>query len=296
MTVTYGHAPGLPTCRKPGQRAPSATPTPSHCRRGPWPSPRPLWDPSTPRTSTRLGNLGDSGHPPLQAGPGPVPDQPGRAGSRDRQRPPPQQAAHRQERPDRRAARRPRAARQPHPAQMRCDGDREALRLLMIDRDNAVHSCKTARTALAAVLVTAPAQVRERLRHLPRERRAKEFTALTCSAGADRQTRYCTRPSPASASASPAWRSPQPTSKPRSPPSSRTWPPPNPASAHSAQRRARSFGSGSDEGLAWPGLDPLSVPPGRFGGTAGRHEGRAPEGAARLARELTGMAVPHRCR
>ena len=51
---------------------------------------------------------------------------------------------------------------------MRCDGDREALRLLMIDRDNAVHSCKTARTALAAVLVTAPAQIRERLRHLPR--------------------------------------------------------------------------------------------------------------------------------
>jgi transposase len=76
----------------------------------------------------------------------------------------------------------------PHPAQMRCDGDREALRLLMIDRDNAVHSCKTARTALAAVLVTAPAPVRERLRHLPRERRAKECAALTCPAGADRQS------------------------------------------------------------------------------------------------------------
>jgi hypothetical protein len=40
----------------------------------------------------------------------------------------------------------------PHPAQMRADGDREALRLLMIDRDNAVASAKTARTALAAVL------------------------------------------------------------------------------------------------------------------------------------------------
>src|SRR5580693_293771 len=45
----------------------------------------------------------------------------------------------------------------PHPAQMRADGDREALRLLMLDRDHAVQSAKTARNALAAVLVTAPA-------------------------------------------------------------------------------------------------------------------------------------------
>jgi transposase len=72
---------------------------------------------------------------------------------------------------------------------MRADGDREALRLLMIDRDNAVQSAKTARTALAAVLVTAPAPLREQLRPLPRERRAKECAALTCPAGADRQTR-----------------------------------------------------------------------------------------------------------
>jgi len=77
----------------------------------------------------------------------------------------------------------------PHPAQMRADGDREALRLLMIDRDNAVASAKTARTALAAVLVTAPAPLRERLRCLPRQRRAKECAALTCPANADRQTR-----------------------------------------------------------------------------------------------------------
>jgi len=77
----------------------------------------------------------------------------------------------------------------PHPAQMRADGDREALRLLMIDRDNAVQSAKTARTALAAVLVTAPAPLRERLRPLPRERRARECAALTCPPGADRQTR-----------------------------------------------------------------------------------------------------------
>jgi hypothetical protein len=77
----------------------------------------------------------------------------------------------------------------PHSAQMRADGDREALRLLMIDRDNAVQSAKTARSALAAILVTAPAALRERLRHLPRERRARECAALTCPPGADRQNR-----------------------------------------------------------------------------------------------------------
>ena len=77
----------------------------------------------------------------------------------------------------------------PHPAQMRADGDREALRLLMIDRDNAVQSAKTARTALAAILVTAPAPLRERLRHLPRQRRAAECAALACPPAADRQTR-----------------------------------------------------------------------------------------------------------
>src|SRR5215470_2115959 len=77
----------------------------------------------------------------------------------------------------------------PHPAQMRADGDREALRLLMIDRDNAVQSCKTARTALAAILVTAPAPLREQLRGLPRERRAKQCASLACPDDADRQTR-----------------------------------------------------------------------------------------------------------
>jgi len=86
-----------------------------------------------------------------------------------------------------RAARELRA--RPHPAQMRADGDREALRLLMIDRDNAITSAKTARTALAAVWVTAPAPLRDRLRHLPRQRRARECAALTCPPGADRQTR-----------------------------------------------------------------------------------------------------------
>jgi transposase len=77
----------------------------------------------------------------------------------------------------------------PHPAQMRAGGDREALRLLMIDRDNAIQSAKTARTALAAILVTALAPLRERLRHLPRERRARECAALTCPPHADRPAR-----------------------------------------------------------------------------------------------------------
>jgi transposase len=77
----------------------------------------------------------------------------------------------------------------PAPARMRADGDREALRLLMCDRDNAVASCKTARTVLASVIVTAPASVREQLRQLPRDRRARECAALTCPPGADRHTR-----------------------------------------------------------------------------------------------------------
>jgi transposase len=76
----------------------------------------------------------------------------------------------------------------PHPAQMRADGDREALRLLMVDRDNAVQSAKTARAALASVLVTAPSSLREQLRRLPRQRRAQECAALACPPGADRQT------------------------------------------------------------------------------------------------------------
>ena len=77
----------------------------------------------------------------------------------------------------------------PHPAQMRADGDREALRLLMADRDNAVQSCKTARTVLASILVTAPAVLREDLRPLPHDRRARACAALTCPPGADRQAR-----------------------------------------------------------------------------------------------------------
>ena len=77
----------------------------------------------------------------------------------------------------------------PQPGQMRCDGDREALRLLMIDRDNAVHSCKTARTVLTSVIVTAPDELREQLRHLTREGRARACASLACPPSADRRTR-----------------------------------------------------------------------------------------------------------
>src|SRR5207244_1598285 len=48
----------------------------------------------------------------------------------------------------------------PHPAQMRADREREALWLLLIGRDHAVQAAKAARTALASILVTAPAPLR----------------------------------------------------------------------------------------------------------------------------------------
>jgi transposase len=76
----------------------------------------------------------------------------------------------------------------PEPAQPRADGNREALRLLMIDRDNAVQSAKTARTVLASVIVTAPAGLREDLRRLTAARRARACAALSCPPGADRLT------------------------------------------------------------------------------------------------------------
>jgi hypothetical protein len=49
-----------------------------------------------------------------------------------------------------------RAIRLTHGNRGDADGDREALRLLMIDRDNAVQPARTARIALASVLVTGP--------------------------------------------------------------------------------------------------------------------------------------------
>ena len=77
----------------------------------------------------------------------------------------------------------------PHPAQMRADGDREALRLLLIGRDHAVQAARAARTALAGLLVTAPAPLREQFRHLPAARRPAACAALACPRGADRATR-----------------------------------------------------------------------------------------------------------
>jgi transposase len=76
----------------------------------------------------------------------------------------------------------------PAPAQMRADGDREALRLLMCDRDNAIASAKTARALLTSVIVTAPAILREQLRGISRDRRATVCCALACPPGSDRQT------------------------------------------------------------------------------------------------------------
>jgi transposase len=77
----------------------------------------------------------------------------------------------------------------PHAAQMRAGGDREALRLLLIGRDHAVGAAKTARAALASILVTAPAPLREQLRHLPARRRPAACAAWQCPPGADRLTR-----------------------------------------------------------------------------------------------------------
>src|SRR6266571_4311750 len=76
----------------------------------------------------------------------------------------------------------------PHPAQMRADGEREALRLLLIGRDHAVQAAKAARTALASILVTAPAPLREQLRRLPAKRRPAACAAWQCPPGADRVT------------------------------------------------------------------------------------------------------------
>lgn len=77
----------------------------------------------------------------------------------------------------------------PEPSAPRADGDREALRLLMIDRDNAVDSIRSTRTVLTSLIVTAPADLREKLRHLTRDRRAQVCSTLACPPDADRPTR-----------------------------------------------------------------------------------------------------------
>lgn len=77
----------------------------------------------------------------------------------------------------------------PNPAQMRADGDREALRVLMVERDHAVACVRSARTVLTSLIVTAPAELREQLRGLTRKRRPKECAQLRCPEDVDRQTR-----------------------------------------------------------------------------------------------------------
>jgi transposase len=77
----------------------------------------------------------------------------------------------------------------PRAAQMRADGDREALRLLLIGRDHAVQAASAARAALASILVTAPTPLRGQLRRLPAKRRPAACAAWQCPPGADRLTR-----------------------------------------------------------------------------------------------------------
>jgi len=77
----------------------------------------------------------------------------------------------------------------PSPANVRSDGDREALRLLMVDRDNAVDAVRSARTVLTSLIVTAPSLIREQLRHLSRYRRALACASLVAPTAADRLER-----------------------------------------------------------------------------------------------------------
>lgn len=128
----------------------------------------------------------------------------------------------------------------PEPAVPRVDGDREALRLLMIDCDNTVDSVRSARTVLTSLIVTASTGLREQLRHLSRERRGPGMRR------AGRPARRgpldpgsCMRPWPVSGRASSSWARSSTSLSPRSP---RTWPrawsPPSPVSGRSAWPRS----------------------------------------------------------
>jgi transposase len=75
-----------------------------------------------------------------------------------------------------------------HPAVPRAGGDREALRLLIADRDHAVRACRSARALLAGLLVTMPDDLRQPLLALPAARRARTCAALAAPPGADRLT------------------------------------------------------------------------------------------------------------
>jgi hypothetical protein len=67
----------------------------------------------------------------------------------------------------------------------------------MVDGDNVVHSCKTARTVLTSVIVTAPDELREQLRDLTRERRARVCAALATRQAATAGSAFCTDAHPA---------------------------------------------------------------------------------------------------
>lgn len=76
-----------------------------------------------------------------------------------------------------------------HHTTPRADGDREALRMLMVDRNHAVEARKTARSTLMSLLVTAPADLREHLRGLSQRHRPRVCAGLEAPATADRATR-----------------------------------------------------------------------------------------------------------
>ena len=67
----------------------------------------------------------------------------------------------------------------------------------MVDRDNVVHSCKTARIVLTSVIVTAPDELREQLRDLTGERRARVCAALAARQAATEGPAFCTDAHPA---------------------------------------------------------------------------------------------------
>jgi transposase len=75
-----------------------------------------------------------------------------------------------------------------HPAIPRADGDREALRLLIVTRDHAVRAGRSARALLNATIITAGDCLREQLQALPAARRARACAALASPPGADRLT------------------------------------------------------------------------------------------------------------
>ena len=90
----------------------------------------------------------------------------------------------------------------PNPAEMRADGDREALRVLMVDRDHAVECVRSARAVLTSLIVTAPAELREQLRGLTRKRARRRAPSCTAPKTPTGRPGCCTRAWPGSVSGS----------------------------------------------------------------------------------------------